>query len=428
VSGAEWVIDPTFKPGGESANTNQNADETPFQLPLDRIDVIESVIIANGTRIPFETHLVSTPGRPYEFSARFVTEGEPLELSGSFDPVLTQIQATAKSDGIDASSLVSVLALFWPQPAIVAEGAVSLDGWFSWSPRLSSFNATLEPASIWVSFPGPTPANLGWHAGVLHVEGNVRGSNAAVTINMDELAFESESAELEMDGVAGRIALSEAFPPVTDGLQHLKIDRLKKGDAIFDDGTIDFSIEQPTVLLIQKTAWQWLDGTLSADGIRFDPSTESFEMTLSAQGIQLKHLLELLAEDHARGEGRFDMRLPVKVTNGRIAFGEGNITGVGGGTIEIFDADAVADSLGIPADARDVNVKERIIEALRDFEYDTLMGTMAPTPDRGLLTTLHVNGHGRTGARQALNFELRFNRLEDAILLYLGLSSRFFPN
>jgi len=424
VTGAVLVVDPTYRLPART----QQTDDAPFQLPLDRMEIRHSAIVLSGERIPFETDLIAHQQQPYEFKSTLTIEGKPLDITATFDPAQTTLTGTMHSDAIAGKTVAAIYNLLRPQSPLSVDGSVAFDGSFNWSRNGTSFNATVEPADIWLSLPGPTETNLGWFAGVLSVEGNVRGPTAAVTIAMDELEFESESAEMEIEGLTGHIELTSLSPLATADVQHLKVDRFRSGEAIFRDGIIDFAIDPSGSMLVEHTQWKWLDGTLSADGVRYHPASKSFEMTVQARQIQLKKLLELFAEEYATGEGRIDLRLPVKVSGNRIFFGDGNITGVGGGTIEIIDADAVADSIGQSADSRDANVRNKIVEALRDFEYDILTGTLVPDPERGLLTNLHIKGRGTRGARQSLDFELRVDGLDDAILLYFGLRQHLAVN
>ena len=60
-------------------------------------------------------------------------------------------------------------------------------------------------------------------------------------------------------------------------------------------------------------------------------------------------------------------------------------------------------------------------DALKDFEYDRLTARLTNTPDGGLSALIDIQGHGRTGAKQALRYEPRIHGLDQLLRLYLDL-------
>ena len=67
-------------------------------------------------------------------------------------------------------------------------------------------------------------------------------------------------------------------------------------------------------------------------------------------------------------------------------------------------------------------VKQRALQALRDFQYDVLKADWNNTP-QGVVGTLHLEGKGRQGpSGQALNLNINFQNLDRALTRYLIIS------
>jgi len=68
---------------------------------------------------------------------------------------------------------------------------------------------------------------------------------------------------------------------------------------------------------------------------------------------------------------------------------------------------------------------QQIIAAMTDFEYDQL--SAEPTrAEAELVVKVHIQGRGRTGAKQPLDITLNFRGLEEGLSAYLQLTSRVF--
>ena len=67
-------------------------------------------------------------------------------------------------------------------------------------------------------------------------------------------------------------------------------------------------------------------------------------------------------------------------------------------------------------------VKRNIAEALRDFEYDRLTAKLTNEAGAGLTAYVNLKGHGRTGAKQAIEYDARIRGLDDLLRSYLNIS------
>jgi hypothetical protein len=207
-------------------------------------------------------------------------------------------------------------------------------------------------------------------------------------------------------------------------VQHVEINRLRSGEMIFHNGFVDFAVRNPSSIQIAKSQWNWMGGTISATDAQINPQASELSLVVEAKGLQLKQLLDFFAEDYARGGGRVDARLPVFVQGWRIGFGEGQIENIGGGSVQIIDADTIADAIGESKDPVQSAQRDEIARALRDFEYDVLRADLVYERERGLIAHVDLQGRGRTGARQPLHVEINIDGLDQALLYYLGIQRK----
>jgi hypothetical protein len=109
-----------------------------------------------------------------------------------------------------------------------------------------------------------------------------------------------------------------------------------------------------------------------------------------------------------------------------VKFGSGKAIALERGRIQIKDAAALAPAAeGAAAAAQSPSqseqIKRNIVEALSDFEYDRLNARLESDPAGGLSAFVRMSGRGRTGARQALDYDLRVRGLDGLIRSYFGI-------
>src|SRR5439155_1673596 len=114
------------------------------------------------------------------------------------------------------------------------------------------------------------------------------------------------TSDLSADGVNGAIHLLDLSPPVTAPNQTLVASKLRIGGAEFTDGKLAFDANARDGITIQNTQWQWLGGQVSTADVHVpaDVRHQPVKLTLHAQSVDLKQLLDLLAKDKASGEGK----------------------------------------------------------------------------------------------------------------------------
>jgi hypothetical protein len=140
--------------------------------------------------------------------------------------------------------------------------------------------------------------------------------------------------------------------------------------------------------------------------------------------VQLNDLLALTAKDKASGQGKLSGDIPVIIDGSNIQFGTGSFSAASGGNVQIKDMNAIAPTAEAVSQSMSATnsdqIKKNVIEALSDFQYDTLSMSLEKT-DTGLIGHVHMKGRGRSGAKQPLDYELNVTGLDKVLRGYLRI-------
>jgi hypothetical protein len=244
-----------------------------------------------------------------------------------------------------------------------------------------------------------------------------------VTVTVDKADFASKDAGFEVHGLGGSVAINVGANGIsTAAPQRVSAGRAAFGSVDMADVALAVRLDGSGTVLVDELSAHWLGGRVSTANIRINPADPKFEATLVADRIQLRELLAFAAEGRARGEGLISGSVVLRVNGSQISFGRGQLRSTSAtGEIQVADTQW----LGAALDASDPRfsaagelqeVKQRILDALKDFTYDRLTFNFAEEPaSRGLLR-VNTHGKGRTGKRpQELDMTLNFRGVTDLL-------------
>ncbi len=283
--------------------------------------------------------------------------------------------------------------------------------------------------------------------GSFAIDGYVRLSpdglvpNIALTI-LDG-SFKSKAWEAEAEGVFATVRVNSVTPLLTPRkeFQVALVRRARMGKLDVKDGFVAFRLEPKETngrpagwaAYVQRGECGWLGGRLFVEDFRFDPEAKEHTATVFARDLKLGDLLAIIPNNRATGVGSLDGKLPVTLGDWpSIHFGEGELQTAPGqsGWFKVKDTEALGTVLEntdprFKTDNLYVEIKKRLVEAFRNFEYDQL--SVVLTKDRAGKSVARVKtkGRARTGERQEfeevnLNF-LDFDEvLRNAILISRG--------
>ena len=192
-------------------------------------------------------------------------------------------------------------------------------------------------------------------------------STMHLSIN-DGTVFMPEN-NLTADGINTVIEFSDLISLETVPGQVLTINSIEKDKIKINDARIRFSMEQGKSLLIENIKFQWCNGLVSTESVRFPQKNSEYSLTLYCDRLELTQLLKQMGAFNAEGTGTLNGRIPVVYSNGNISFDNGFLfsTPGKGGRIMIENSDRIA--TGIPMDTPQFTQLDLAQEALKDFKY-----------------------------------------------------------
>lgn len=181
--------------------------------------------------------------------------------------------------------------------------------------------------------------------------------------------FEFKDKGLTVEGINLSLSLP-ALPELRSAPQQiLTFKQARFGDLIFADGKVDFQVEPPGSVFIEKSIFGWSSGHVSVNAFRISPGVSDYSMVLYCDRLRLSEILEQFGAVRAEGEGAVNGIIPVTIKEGRISFADGYLysTPGEGGSIRVTGADTLA--AGIPRNTPQFSQIDFAMEALKDFRY-----------------------------------------------------------
>jgi hypothetical protein len=383
----------------------------PIDLPVRKVELVDSQVVLTGDRpleIPLRASLEQQGGR-YAASVT-AGEGDSLLVHASVGRTLGDGKVSVEVRGLGSELAMRVAR------ALVGDTAVNVDGRLNgnmvgeWGEGSGRVYGGIEISDGKQSAQG----KLNLWGGVYSVDARVAPSTRpTMELKVEGASF--STPDLVAEGVSGAVSFSDLNPPATPRPQSLTGSRVTLGGMELTDGRVEFEVKPGGEVLMRQANWKWLGGTLSA-GDFVIPRVGPMNVTVHLRGAELAQVLDLLPEKKASGRGKLSGDLPLIFDGPMVRFGDGMLSSVAGGNVQIKDAGtlAAAAQAVAPAGGSQEQVKNNIVQALSDFEYDRLTARLVNESD-GLAAYVRMSGHGRTGARQALDYELRVHGL-DAVL------------
>ena len=416
------------RPPGAAPATSRPT-ENGSVLPLGRIELTGSRLVLLTPKEPVEVPLGGSlvPQSDGRLSVS-VQVGE--ERSLVLGAEVKGTHATFAGSADPGRTLLTVRTI-WPDADVSVDGTIKVAGHLDWGDepageaRLEIFapSGTTPPASI--------ESKLHLSAGVYEVSARFGDTNSEppFRLKVSKAAFAMADQGFSATGIDGDVALNTVSSLVTPPTQKLTVGLLKIGEIEMKDGVLEFQMKDSSHMVVEHTAWKWLGGDVWAD--HFVISGEPLQITLHAREVELNELLVLTAKEKASGQGKLSGDIPVVIDGSNIQFGTGSIAAATGGNVQIKDMAAIAPTAEAAAQAASATssdqIKKNVIEALSDFQYDTLAMNLEKTANGGLIGHVKMKGRGRTGAKQPLNYELNVTGLDKVLRGYLrireGLSS-----
>jgi hypothetical protein len=435
VTGATLAADPRNWPieKKQSAATTRATTSTtrpkqpPIELPFDRLRFEDSqIVLGNGRKVPFDAALLRT-AKHYSFRLKSAEVG--LDVHGTLARNMDSGRVIIDAQKVPGDLIGDVLRTYVDDAAVEIGGQASGQLAAAWDQGGVRATASLEISGG--SIDDASDAKLTLGSGVLVGEMNV-GPSTRPTIAVKADRVDLATPDLKAYGVGGAVSLINLAPPTSAPRQNLSAQRLTIGETEFTNGQLEFELTETGDILVRQTRWDFLGGQVYAQDVSV-PRDGPVTLRLRAVNVELHDILVTYAKDKLDGRGRISGELPVVIDGRNITFGEGALVSLGGGELRITDpktlaqvSEAAGQGVAVAAGAATGGasadqVKQLFAEALRDFEYDHLSARLTNPPGGGLSALIDIQGHGRTGAKQALRYEPRIHGLDQLLRLYLDL-------
>lgn len=231
--------------------------------------------------------------------------------------------------------------------------------------------------------------------------------------------------------VAARALAGRAGARLLDGRASMEGVSAQAGDAALSDGRAEATLTDGSSVRIAGVSGVLSDGSVvGADPFEWTIGDRRIGARLTATNLSLAHWLPVITNDRATGEGRVSggVDLAVDWSDGtvRLVRLDGSLRAdPEHGFIQASDADALGDLLERqdPRFATDEvmrPVRDKIVSAMRDFEFHALTADLSRDGDRTTALT-YLSGFGRHGEDpQGINLTLDLH-VQDS---FVGLASR----
>lgn len=335
---------------------------------------------------------------------------------------LAKASITDKDSAVTVSGIAGRLPFSWPQAPDDEKGELSVGNISLDRHRLGGLTASIAqtaagyaltgrfasviPAGMEIglqgaadifSAPGPTgsltfsssgfrrvaPVDLGRFSpaasgfdveGEMLLDGRVAYNSCGLTgsllVQLRNGSVSAAARELEVKGISLDLSVPELLRFKSAPRQRLGFASFKMGNIVAADGEAEFQIESPQSVLIERSSVKWCDGHVYTQAMRFSPKIKDYDFTLFCDRLSFAMLLDQFAAATAKGKGRVNGRIPVRITDGAISFHDGFLysTPGEGGTVRLKESELL--TAGVPANSPQFAQIDLAREALKDFDYN----------------------------------------------------------
>ncbi len=217
---------------------------------------------------------------------------------------------------------------------------------------------------------------LGYRAVATLREGTLTSSGE---VDLANVGFVASAATVA--GLSGTVKLASLLPPLTRGVQVVKVKSLQAGVPL-ENGVIAFNLDEKGLQVVDA-AWPFAEGklTLASSGPAITASNAEFVLTVDS--VDLSALLKLVDVPGLSATGRISGTVPVAIRNGDPVLLDGKLAAESGGLIVYR---------GSAADAASDNQTKLLTDALRNFHYTELSGGLSGNANGNLALRLALRG------------------------------------
>jgi hypothetical protein len=216
-----------------------------------------------------------------------------------------------------------------------------------------------------------TGLNLG---GLFSLDGrlllNTRGLTGWMDSRLADAKLSWPNYKVTIDGIQAEFSLPQ-LPTVRSAPQQtLTFKRASIGDIEVTNGAIDFQIESPQSLFIEKSRFKWCDGSVDTQAMRIKPQKDDYNLVLFCNRLNLAKVLGQFGAANAKGSGTVNGKIPLRYRHGVLSFDDGFLysTPGEGGKILLKGTDIL--TAHFPQNTPEYDQMELARAALSDYDYN----------------------------------------------------------
>ncbi len=175
--------------------------------------------------------------------------------------------------------------------------------------------------------------------------------------------------KVSIDGIQMDLSIPDLVEMRSAPGEKLKFSQASFGEMKIENGEIDYQIESPQSLLVEKSRFTWCDGNVETPAIRLTSGTKDYRLILYCDRLNLAKVLGQFGATTERAEGQLNGRIPVRYRNGQLSFSDGFLYTTPGETGKIRMTDTEMLTAGIPPDTPQYVQMELARKALEDYDY-----------------------------------------------------------
>jgi hypothetical protein len=175
--------------------------------------------------------------------------------------------------------------------------------------------------------------------------------------------------QLSLKGIRLDMQMDDLIQLKSGPRQKLQIETLQFGKLVAGALDVNFQVEHPKTLFIERAAINWCKGRINTAAIRISQGVEEYDVTLFCDRLNLAMVLDQLGAAEASGEGTVNGRIPVQWSNGKLSFDNGFLFSTPGqtGVIQLSGTEVLLS--GLPPGTPQHTQLDIATEALKDYTY-----------------------------------------------------------
>lgn len=400
---------PVYRLNVQSTLAQVQAEMDSVNVMLPAIDVHATAQGGGGRPQQLEGRLTIRPGRIQVKHPQLILEHASLQLPFQWPPAEKQttgplqvdrillndrpvgrIDGRVRQHGRGLGLALDHTSKLFPGLHVLIDGALDRSG----GSLAVTVPAYALPSDMTIDRFWPRAAGMAL-GGRVAASGRLRTDRTTLSgsaqVSLDEGYLKDASQKLDLEGIRMEVHFDNLPGMDSAPRQTLAIRRVRIGNLDAEDLRVDFQIERPQTLFIEKAAIQWCKGTVSTGALRITPGRDDYELTLFCDRLDLALVLKQLGAAEASGEGAVNGRIPLHWADGGLTFDKGFLYSTPGtsGTIRLSGTRRLL--AGLPPGSPQHTQLDIATEALKDYTYKWAR-LYLESEDRDLLLKLQFDG------------------------------------